>query len=265
MTFRNTRRRQRVPDKLASVSAVRLVLERLRSSLPSIIPSKETDLIKMLQAVKHISRYSASDTKRGRPSPWKREDLVQIQIKLSAILTHVSQNRLGVSTFIDHYLRILTFPRDVKEALESEKINLFEAAHLSRIRAGRNNLNEQMADEKRKALLAVHIKAKLSGSRLRERVNEILALNQHHQFEKNQNQTPSQAEVEALEDFNPYDPSHLFWEEIKQLGFAFREIKREDLDDALLEELLKAAEPLWAIIEKIRKQKAQKSPKKLHF
>lgn len=250
-------------DDLSSVAAVRSILETLHRSLPSIIPSKERDLIKMLQAVKHISRYSATNTKRGRPSPWKREDLIQVQSKLSAILNRVSQNRLGVSTFIDHYLRILDFPVDVIEALEAGEINLFEAAHLSRVKPGRNNLSEDQAHEKRTALLATHLKAKLSGTRLRLRVNEILGLYQNNQREK----APglSNEEIESLEDFNPYDPSHLFWEEIKQLGFAFREIKREDLDDALLEELLKACEPVWGVLEKIKKRKNQGLIKKLHF
>lgn len=265
MTFRNARRRRRMADELSSVSAVRSILERLRSALPSIIPSKESDLIKMLQAVKHISRYSASDTKRGRPSPWKRENLIQVQIRLSDILNHVSQNRIGVSTFIDHYLRILNFPADILEALERDEINLFEAAHLSRIQSGRNDLTEDEAAEKRKALLVVHLKAKLSGTRLRQRVNEILGIHQDNQGEKNQRQTLAIEEAELLEDFNPYDPAHLFWEEIKQLGFAFREIKREDLDDSLLEEFLKASEPIWGVIEKIKKQKARRFNKKLLF
>ena len=38
-------------------------------------------------------------------------------------------------------------------------------------------------------------------------------------------------ELEDLEDFDPYDFTHLFWEQLKQLGFAFREIKREDVTD----------------------------------
>ena len=38
-------------------------------------------------------------------------------------------------------------------------------------------------------------------------------------------------ELEDLEDFDPYDSTHLFWEQLKQLGFAFREIRREDVTD----------------------------------
>ena len=83
--------------------------------------------------------------------------------------------------------------------------------------------------------------------------------------EKNQRQILAIEEAELLEDFNPYDPAHLFWEEIKQLGFAFREIKREDLDDSLLEEFLKASEPIWGVIEKIKKQKARRFNKKSLF
>lgn len=29
-----------------------------------------------------------------------------------------------------------------------------------------------------------------------------------------------------LEDFDPYDLTHLFWDQIKQLGFALRDIKK---------------------------------------
>lgn len=58
-----------------------------------------------------------------------------------------------------------------------------------------------------------------------------------------------------LEDFDPYDPTHLFWDQIKQLGFAFREIQREDVTDEEIEELLKASEPILAILSRIRRRK----------
>jgi hypothetical protein len=263
MAIGNTRRRKRKADPLTSVAAIRSVLGRLQSALPAIIPNQESDLIKLLRAVKHISRYASTDTRRGRPSPWRREDLIQVQNKLSMILLQVSQNRISISTFIDHHLRILTFPNDLLRALEAGEINLFEASHLSRIQSGRNGLSDEQAQEIRRDLLAVHVKARLSGTRLRQRVNEILGLNQNRREEKSMNL--SDKEIESLEDFDPYDPSHLFWVEIKQLGFAFRNIRREDLDDALLEELLKASEPLWNVLEKIKKRQNSRPPEKWHF
>jgi hypothetical protein len=62
-------------------------------------------------------------------------------------------------------------------------------------------------------------------------------------------------EPEDLEDFDPYDSTHLFWEQIKQLGFAFREFRREDVTDEEIEELLKASEPILAILSRIRRHR----------
>jgi hypothetical protein len=66
-----------------------------------------------------------------------------------------------------------------------------------------------------------------------------------------------------LEDFDPYDSTHLFWDQIKQLGFAFREIRREDVTDEEVEELLQASEPVMAIVAKIQRRKAQLHASKL--
>ncbi|MDT5272879.1 MAG: hypothetical protein QOH49_5065, partial [Acidobacteriota bacterium] len=65
------------------------------------------------------------------------------------------------------------------------------------------------------------------------------------------------ADLENLEDFDPYDSTHLFWEQLKQLGFAFREIRRQDVTDEEIEELLKASEPILAILSRIQRRKEQ--------
>jgi hypothetical protein len=46
-----------------------------------------------------------------------------------------------------------------------------------------------------------------------------------------------------------------FWEQLKQLGFAFREIWREDMTDEEIEELLKAGKFRPTILSKIRRGK----------
>jgi hypothetical protein len=58
-----------------------------------------------------------------------------------------------------------------------------------------------------------------------------------------------------LEDFDPYDPTHLFWDQIKQLGFALRDIRREDVMDEEIDELLHASEPVLTILARIQRRK----------
>jgi hypothetical protein len=114
-----TRRRQRRADQLASPKAVRSVLDHLRKSLPEIIPSNHKDFLRMLRAVRHIQRYSATDTKRGRPSKWKRENLLKVATHLDDILARETSSKISVASFVDYYLRLLEFPTEVVEALTS--------------------------------------------------------------------------------------------------------------------------------------------------
>ncbi len=64
-----------------------------------------------------------------------------------------------------------------------------------------------------------------------------------------------------LEDFDPYDPTHLFWDQIKQLGFALRDIRREDVIDEEIDELLRASEPVLTVLARIQKRKERKTLK----
>lgn len=67
----------------------------------------------MLRAARHIQRYTATDTKRGRPSQWKREDLLRLTARLSEVLERETSAHLSLASFVDHYLRLLDFPADV--------------------------------------------------------------------------------------------------------------------------------------------------------
>jgi hypothetical protein len=131
--LRATYRCQRKADPLASTEAVHSIFAQLWSALPEIIPKRDKDLIRMLRAVRHINRYPATDTKRGRPSRWRREDLLLVGTQLSLILERETSSHLSLSSFIDHYLRLLDFPPDVLDALSSDDINLFEASQLARL------------------------------------------------------------------------------------------------------------------------------------
>src|ERR1700759_584532 len=104
--MRVTRRRQRRPDPLARPEAVRAVCEELRLRMPGVIPNSEKQLIRFLYAVRHVERRPATDTKRGRPSRWKREDLVNAASNLRAVLGRETQGRVSLNSFIGQYLLI---------------------------------------------------------------------------------------------------------------------------------------------------------------
>jgi hypothetical protein len=252
-----TRRRRRKADSLASPQAVRSIIEHLRSALPEIIPHRDKELLRLLRAARHAQRYPATDTKRGRPGRWRREDLLKVGTRLSDILDHETPSHISVASFVDHYLRLLEFPADVTEALALGEINLFEAEQLARITAERLKGASSPACRTRADLLSTHLQTKASGTQLRQRVNELLrqpdAATQADEFHVEG--------FEDLEDFDPYDPTHLFWEQIKQLGFAFREIRREDVLDEEIEELLKASEPIMAVLSRIQRRKQSKMVK----
>jgi hypothetical protein len=135
--LRATRRRQRKSDPLASLEAVRSITEKLRLSLPDLIPQKDKELVRLLRAARHAQRYPATDTKRGRPSKWSREDLLKVASQLGDILDCETSSHISFASFVDHYLRLPDFPTDVIEVLESGDINLFEAEQLARVTAKR--------------------------------------------------------------------------------------------------------------------------------
>jgi hypothetical protein len=252
--LRATGRRQRRSDPLASPAAVRAIINQLRDGLPDIIPQKDKDLVRMLRALRHVQRYPATDTKRGRPCRWRREDLLRAGTRLGDILDRETSSHISVASFVDHYLRLLNFPADVTEALTTGRINLFEAEQLARVKTGRLWVS-QRAQRVRADLLSAHLQTKASGVQLRRRVNELLKGS-----ENSARESVSSGETFAdLEDFDPYDPTHLFWEQLKQLGFAFREIRREDVLDEEIEELLKASEPVMAVLSRIRRRREKRA------
>lgn len=249
-----TRRRQRKPDPLASPAAIGSVIEKLRSALPDLIPQKDKELVRLLRAARHAQRYPATDTKRGRPSKWKREVLLRVAAHLGDILDRETSSPISFASFVDHYLRLLDFPPDLVEVLEKGEINLFEAEQLARVTATRLGVTASQAKRTRTELLTSHLQTKASGSRLRQRVNELLRASAAERAEADGELA---SDLEDLEDFDPYDSTHLFWEQLKQLGFAFREIRREDVTDEEIEELLKASEPILAILSRIQRRREQ--------
>lgn len=251
--MRMTRRRKRRPDPFASPEWVRSIFGLLKAASPQLSSLTEKDLVSLSRSVRHVERYRSTDTRRGRPLRWPRESLVKVGSMLTSILSRETAGRISISTFVDHYMRILDFPADVLVPLSSGEVNLFEAEQLARVSAKRLAISEGEARRRRADVLNVHLASKSSGERLRRRVNEMLSSVRPQEVQLASGEAAKEDTV--LEEFDPYDSTHLFWEEIKQLGFAFREIRREDLTDELIDELLQATQPVWTVLTKIQRQK----------
>lgn len=72
------------------------------------------------------------------------------------------------------------------------------------------------------------------------------------------------ARVHELLEINPADQRHFFYEEMKRLFYAMREIEPEDLDDETLERFMKAAVEMSNVLysiktkRRLRENKTQK-------
>jgi hypothetical protein len=255
--MRANRRRLRKPDLLAHPEAIRSVLGRLRDLLPDIIPNSEKQMIKLLNAVRNIERRPASDTKRGRPSRWKRTDLIRVANYLRYLLDRETQGRVSLNSFISLYVRVLAFPGDVTSALVAGDINLFEAAQLARLTPERLNVSLATARDRRSELLKSHLLAQGSEARLRSSVNELLG----------KKAVPIAAVlgddlgigvVDDLVELNPYDTRHLFWEELRRIAFALRHVTPEDINDKILDDFLAASDQLSNVLARVEKQRQQR-------
>jgi hypothetical protein len=259
--MRSTRRRSRRPDPLASVSAVQGVLDQLAVSLPDIIPRSQKNLISMLQSIRNLSARPATDTKRGRPTKYPRESLLKVEAHLRMILGR--ETSISVRSFVGQYLSILEFPKDVREPLERGEINLFEAHQLVRLTTRRLGVTESEARSHRRKLLEAHLRAQGSGARLRERVKEALG----------ELSEPSTVETEILAvekadellEADPLDSTHLFFEELRRIGRALREIEPEDVAEEDMDSVMPVLDQLSAVLYQImeRKKRQRQQLKKM--
>jgi hypothetical protein len=218
--------------------------------MPELVLDNEQQTIRILRAAKHASRSTKVDSKRGRPSRWSRSDLLKVTTRVNAILRSKGVS-IGLVSFVDYYLRILDFPPDVVVALQSGEINLYESQQLARIHSRVNGWSAAEARRIRASLLSTHLQGGLSGRRLQERVVNTL----NAQLQRPTGTAASTTDIrDQDEEFDLSDTSHLFWDELRLLDTAYREITKEDLTEDLLEELLHASEKVWRIIGKIKKR-----------
>jgi hypothetical protein len=251
--MRANRRRARKPDPLATGHAVEAVLSSLRSSLPEIIPNSNKGLLRLLQSVRGLYARPVTDSKRGRPSRFTREILLRVDSQLRSILAR--ETSISVRSFVGQYLPILDFPRDVREALERGEINLFEAHQLARLTAKRLECTGGEARMRRRKLFEVHLLTQGSGTGLRERVKEILG----QSVEPSASRTEAVAieKVDELLNIDPLDSTHLFYEELRRIGRAIREVAPEDLTAEDLDKLMLALDQLGMILSHVEQRKQQ--------
>lgn len=262
--MRATRRRQRTPDALATPAAVRATCEELRSRMPTVIPNSERHLIRFLYAVRHVERRPATDTKRGRPSRWRREDLLSAAGHLRTLLERETSGRVSLGSFVGQYLQILDFPSDVQEALTDGRVNLQEAAQLARLTPERLGCDGARARAARAEVLRAHVMDRGSQNRLRARVKDILG---ESDGVSGAEMTAVLHKVDELLEIDPADKRHLFYEEMKRLFYAMREIEPEDVDDESLDQFMAAADQLSNAIRaiEIRRRRREKTVQKLQI
>jgi hypothetical protein len=255
--MRAARRRHRKADPLASPAAVHDVCERLRERLPDLIPSRERDLRRFLDAVRHVERHPATDTKRGRPARWPREQLLKAAGELRSILDRETSGRVSVNSFTGQYLPILHFPPDVAQALTEGRVNLSEAAQLARLTAERLGCTLAEARQSRREVLQAHLAVQGSQTRLRARVKEMLGESKNEEISSEAMATVL-AKADELLEVDPSDSRHIFWEEMKRIFFAMREIEPEDLNEEVMKQLMNAVDELSNALYRVEQLRAKR-------
>jgi hypothetical protein len=251
--MRASRRRSRTLDSLANPSTIRAICEKLRERLPELIPTSEKQLMRFLYAVRHVERRPATNTQKGRPSRWPREELMKAASQLRSLLERETSGRVSLNSFIGQYLPIIEFPSDVTDALCAGRINLQEAAQLARLTPERLNCSPRAARECRTEVLQSHLAMQGSQTRLRARVKELLG--ESKQLEISEGLTSVVSKVDELLEVDPADTRHMFWEEMKRLFFAMREIEPEDLDEELMDDFLQAMDGVSNVLNRIEKRR----------
>jgi hypothetical protein len=225
--------------------------------MPDSIPAQEKQLLRFLHAVRHVERRPATDTKRGRPGRWTREELTRAASALRSLLDRETSGRVSVSSFTGQYLPILQFPSDVSDALADGRINLHEAAQLVRLTPERLGLSPREARRAREETLKAHLAVQGSQTRLRERVKELLGEAEATRVSSEEIATVL-AQADELLEINPTDTRHLFWEEMRRIFFALREVRAEDLNEQLIEELMAAVDQISNVLHKIDQRRKSK-------
>jgi hypothetical protein len=254
-----TRRRTRRLDPLASAEGVGRVLDSLRASLPDLIPRSHKGFASLLNSVRGLYMRQPTEGKRGRPARYTREQLLRVDSHLRVLLGR--ETRISVRSFVGQYLPLLDFPRDVREALERGEVNLFEAHQLARLTAKRLGGTDAEARWLRRRLLEAHLLAQGSGTMLRQRVKE--ALGEMREPDPTETEVLAVGKADELLEADPLDASHLFFEELRMISRALREIGPEEVLDEDLAEIMPAVDQITLTLQKIARRKGREQAKRI--
>lgn len=252
------RRRVRRPDPLASVSEIHKVIDDLRRRCPELVPASDRGLLRLMNAVRHVERRSAGDSKSGRPGHFPREKLLDVSRHLKAVLAKRYRDRISLSTFISFCLPILNYPPDVVDAMENGEVTRMEAAELARLVPARLDVKPKKALAIRQEVLSNHTKMQGSQAQLRRRVAELVG---DETIMTSENMAAAVSQVDDLLTVEDDDRRHLFYEQMKEFFYAMRDIQPEEIDDPTLEEILEASDQLMGVIHKIRLKRKQQIDK----
>jgi hypothetical protein len=173
----------------------------------------------------------------------------------------VRETHISVRSFVGQYLPIMDFPRDVREALEHGDINLFEAHQLARLTARKLGGTDGEARGLRKRLLEAHLLAQGSGTMLRQRVKE--ALGELREPDPTETEVMAVGKADELLETDPLDASHLFFEELRMISRALREIGPEEVTDDDLAEIMPAVDQITLTLQKIARRKERELSRKI--
>jgi hypothetical protein len=200
-----------------------------------------------------------TETKRGRPARYTREQLLRVDSALRELLAR--ETAISVRSFVGQYLPILDFPKDVQEALERGEVNLFEAHQLARLTAKRLGGTDGNARSLRKRLLEAHLLAQGSATLLRQRVKEVLG--ESREPDPTETEVLAVGKADELLEADPLDASHLFFEELRMISRALREIGPEEVTDDDLTEIMPAVDQITLTLQKIARRKEREQAKKI--
>jgi hypothetical protein len=231
----------------------------LSASLPEIIPRSHKNLSSLLNSVRGLYVRQPTETKRGRPARYTREQLLSVDSALRDLLGR--ETSISVRSFVGQYLPILDFPRDVQEALGRGDVNLFEAHQLARLNARKLGVDEGEARSLRKSLLEAHLRAQGSGTLLRQRVKE--ALGELREPDPTETEVLAVGKADELLEADPLDASHLFFEELRMISRALREIGPAEVTDEDMSEIMPAVDQITLTLQKIARRKEREQTKKL--
>ena len=142
------------------------------------------------------------------------------------------------------------------DALSSGDINLQEVASLARLTAERLECSSAKDKTIRSEVLRAHVTAQASQNGLRARIKAILG---ETSTVSSENMTAIVQKVDELLEIDPADKRHIFYEEMKRLFFAMREVEPEDVDEETLERFMSASDELSSVIYSIEMKRRQRT------